>query len=49
VTVALGTLQADRIVRYMRGRMVVLDRQRLEAAACECYGITRASLDRLLG
>ena len=47
VTVALGTLQADGIVRYMRGRMTVLDRRRLEEASCGCYAIARGTLDRL--
>lgn len=49
VTVAMGTLQAQGVVRYMRGRVVVLDRGRLEAGSCGCYRITRASLERLLG
>jgi CRP-like cAMP-binding protein len=49
VTVALGALQAEGVVRYVRGRMAVLDRRRLEAASCGCYQITRAALARLLG
>jgi CRP-like cAMP-binding protein len=49
VTVAMGTLQADGIVRYVRGRVTVLDRARLEAASCDCYAITCASFDRLFG
>jgi CRP-like cAMP-binding protein len=49
VTVAMGALQAAGIVRYMRGRLTVLDRPRLEEASCSCYAITRSALDRLLG
>ena len=45
----LGVLQGEGVVRYARGRMVVLDRRRLAGASCGCYGITRAALARLLG
>jgi CRP-like cAMP-binding protein len=49
VTVAMGVLQAADVIRYTRGRITVLDRQRLEEASCGCYHITRTQLDRLLG
>ena len=49
VTVAMGALQAAELVQYTRGRIVVLDRARLEEASCGCYHITRTALDRLLG
>ena len=49
VSVAMGTLQNAGIIRYVRGRVQVLDQARLEEASCDCYAITRASLDRLLG
>ena len=49
VTVAMGLLQGAEIVRYTRGHVTVIDRPRLEEAACGCYHITRASLDRILG
>ena len=49
VTVAMGTLQAAGVVRYTRGRVHVLARDKLEEASCDCYGITRTALDRLLG
>ena len=48
VTVAMGVLQGSAIVRYARGRVEVLDRERLEQASCGCYEITRAALERLL-
>lgn len=49
VTVAMGTLQSAGIVRYVRGRLTILDRGRLEEASCDCYHITREALGRLLG
>ena len=49
VTVAMGTLQGAGLVTYSRGRVSILDRALLEGAACDCYGVTRASYDRLLG
>jgi CRP-like cAMP-binding protein len=49
VTVAMGTLQAAKILHYARGRIEILDRARLEEASCGCYHITRTALQRLLG
>jgi CRP-like cAMP-binding protein len=42
VTRAAGRLQRERMIRYTRGRVTVLDRVRLEATACECYEVVRA-------
>ena len=42
VTRAAGHLQKEEMIRYTRGRVTVLDRGRLEAAACECYGVVKA-------
>jgi CRP-like cAMP-binding protein len=49
VTVAMGVLQAAKIIQYTRGRVTVLDRPRLEEASCGCYHITRTQFDRLVG
>lgn len=49
VTVALRALQDRGVVDYARGRIIVLDRARLEDASCECYRVVRARYDRLLG
>jgi hypothetical protein len=49
VTVAALALQRADAIRYTRGRVTVVDRARLEAAACECYGVIRSTFDRLLG
>jgi CRP-like cAMP-binding protein len=49
VTEAAGSLQRDGLIRYRRGVVTVVDRQRLEAASCMCYGIVREEFERLLG
>ena len=35
-------LKSDGIIQYRRGRLYVTDRSRLEACACECYGLIEA-------
>jgi CRP-like cAMP-binding protein len=49
VTVAAGMLQQAGLIRYQRGRIAVLDRERLEDASCECYAVVRRTYDELLG
>lgn len=49
VTVALGTLQQAGAIRSTRGRITIVNRPGLEAAACECYRLVRDEMDRLLG
>jgi CRP-like cAMP-binding protein len=44
VTEAAGVLQRQGLIAYSRGRMTVLNRAGLEAAACECYGAVRNHL-----
>lgn len=48
VSVAAGALQDAGLIRYSRGRVTILDREGLENAACECYGVIRSELERLL-
>ena len=36
------------MIEYSRGRIVVLDRPRLEQLSCECYAQVRVETDRLL-
>ena len=43
VTRAAGRLQQGKVIRYVRGRVTVLDRRGLEATACECYGVVKAN------
>ena len=42
VTVVAGALQRSGLIEYHRGSVRILDRARLGAAACSCYGITRS-------
>jgi len=49
VTLAAGKLQAANIIRYSRGKVTILDQEKLEEASCECHRIVRDEYDRLLG
>jgi CRP-like cAMP-binding protein len=44
VTVVAGTLQRAGLIKYRHGRVTIVDREKLEAASCECY---RAATDLL--
>ena len=48
VTDAAGHLQAMGYISYRRGHISVLDRAGLKTRACECYGVVKKELDRLL-
>jgi CRP-like cAMP-binding protein len=48
VTEAAGKLQAEGLIHYSRGHITVLDRRRLDARVCECYGVVKKEYDRLL-
>ncbi len=39
ISVAAGLLQKAGLITYQRGRVTVVDRPRLERAACECYEV----------
>jgi CRP-like cAMP-binding protein len=45
VTVIAGKLQEAGLIRYHRGRIEIVDRLKLEEAACECYGTIRRRTD----
>ena len=49
VTEAAGALQARGLIDYTRGRVRIVDRAGLEAAACECYRIIVSDLERQVG
>jgi CRP-like cAMP-binding protein len=49
VTEAAGKLQKLGAIRYMRGKITVLDRAQLERLSCECYAVVKKETDRLLG
>jgi CRP-like cAMP-binding protein len=41
VTMAAGALQRSGLIEYQRGRVKILNRENLEAAACDCYQVTK--------
>jgi len=47
VTEATDKLQKAGLISYGNGRVTVLDRQKLEHRACECYGVVRDEIKRL--
>ena len=49
VTYAAGRLQAEGLISYARGRITILNRKGLEAAACKCYSIIKDEYDGFLG
>lgn len=48
VTVIAGSLKQAGLISYTNGHMTILDRQGLEAAACECYGTIQRQYEQLL-
>ena len=49
ITVAAGALQDRGIIAYRRGELQILDRKRLEDAACSCYAADAGVYSDLLG
>jgi CRP-like cAMP-binding protein len=49
VTVAARHLQDAGAISYARGRIKIIDRQRLEGIVCECYQVIKDEFQRLLG
>lgn len=48
VSLVAGMFQQAGIIKYSRGHMKIIDREKLEEAACECYAAVRAHYKRLL-
>ena len=48
ITEAAGKLQQAGFIRYRRGHITVVERTGLETHTCECYGVVRKELSRLL-
>jgi CRP-like cAMP-binding protein len=46
VTTAAGSLQRAGLIRYSRGKILILDRATLEAHSCECYRVIRDEFER---
>jgi Mn-dependent DtxR family transcriptional regulator len=40
-------IQAQGLIRYSRGVITITDRDGLERAACECYGVLRDEFDAM--
>ena len=47
VSLTAGALQQSGLILYRRGRMQILDREKLETVACECLGVTEQLLKDL--
>src|SRR6266404_2682333 len=48
VTVAAQTLQSRRLISYRRGRIEIVNRKGLKAAACKCYDVVSRTFDQFL-
>jgi len=48
VSVSAGILQRARLIRYVRGHVTIVDREGLEAVACECYSVIKTELERVV-
>lgn len=48
ITEAAGNLQRAGFISYRRGHISVLDRSGLETHVCECYGVVKKEMNRLL-
>ena len=48
ITAAASKLQKMNILKYSRGKIIVLDRTALEHCSCECYALVKLEYDRLL-
>jgi CRP-like cAMP-binding protein len=48
ITEAAGSLQNAGCIRYRRGHISILDRQKLEARVCECYSVVKKEFSRLM-
>jgi hypothetical protein len=47
--VAIGVLERSGLIEHRRGRIRISDRDGLERASCECYGLIRARQRELMG
>jgi hypothetical protein len=49
ITAAASAMQNSGLIEYRRGDVQVLDRSRLEATACACYGNDQRAYAEMLG
>ncbi len=47
VSLTAATLQRAGVIRYTRGKFTILDRERLQDIACDCYRIVKEQYKRL--
>ncbi len=45
VSLVAHALQKAGLIRYVRGKIEILDRKGLEECACECYAVVRERID----
>jgi CRP-like cAMP-binding protein len=48
VTRAASSLRKRKLIRYSRGKLTILNRRGLEAAACGCYTVVKETYTRIL-
>jgi CRP-like cAMP-binding protein len=48
VNKAAGALQSEKLIRYSRGMITILNRRKLQARSCECYAIIKSESDEYL-
>jgi CRP-like cAMP-binding protein len=48
VTRAASSLRRRKLIRYMRGKLTILDGRGLESAACGCYAVVKETYARVL-
>jgi CRP-like cAMP-binding protein len=48
VTVIARVLQKRGMIKYQRGMLRILHREKLEACSCECYAVTATFYDRIM-
>ena len=48
VTLSAGILQRAGLISYRRGHLVIVDREGLEGASCECYRVIKNELDQVV-
>lgn len=49
ISAAAAKLQDEGLIKYARGKIELLDRKSLLAAACECYEVVKNQYKRILG